>query len=128
MPQLTSTVSQVPCPTRPTVNPSHIKIARAEEVPGSFRIDTSIVAIEYAAPAASDLGGRIERRLCEVGVPLLGDEGGIAGVGGGRGEGEHMNAFNVFGVCAEVGCVVDLVLEQLDTTSMIAPKAKGLCG
>lgn len=35
-----------------------------------------------------------------------------------------MDAFDVFGIGAEVGCVVDLVLEQLDTMSMIAPKAK----
>lgn len=124
MRQLTSTVSQIPCPTRPAVNPLHIKIARAEEIPGSFRVDTSIIAVEYPAPTASDLGGRIESRVCEIGVPLLGDECGIAGVGGGRGEWEHMDAFNVFGICAEVGRVVDLVLEQLETMSMIAAEAE----
>ena len=124
MHQLTGTVSQIPRPTRSAVNPPHIKIARAEEVPSSFRVHTGIVAIEYPSPAASDLGSRIESRVCEVGVPLLRNEGGVAGVGGGGGEWEHMNAFNEFRIGAEVGCVVDLVLEKLDSMSMLAPKAK----
>ena len=39
-----------------------------------------------------------------------------------------MDAFNVLGIGAEVGCVVDLVLEKLDTMSMIAPGAELLIG
>lgn len=78
-------------------------------MPGGLGIDEGQVGVQDAAPAVGDV---VDAAGVEEGVPLLGDEGGAAGVGAGGEDRQHVDALDKLDVGAEVGDVVDLVLEQ----------------
>lgn len=104
--------SHIPSPRRPLVQPLPPKPFLREELPSPLRIDARQIPVQDPLPA-TDVGGRIGGRVVEVGVPFLGDEVRFADVRCRRDEGEHVDALDVFGVVAEVGCVVDFVFKEL---------------
>ena len=85
-----SSKSQIPSPTRPTIQPTPIKPLLTEKLPRSPRINARQIPIQSAFPAASYVGGGVGRGVVKVGVPFFEDEGCGACVGCGGGEGEHM--------------------------------------
>ena len=121
---LTCTICQIPSATSTAVNPTRIKILSAEKFPRSSRIDACIISVQNPTPAASDLGCRVECSVGKVSIPLLGYESGVASVGARRREGKHVNAFNILWVRAKVGCMINLVLKQLDL-SLAPGRARG---
>lgn len=87
--------SQVPRPTRSSINPAHVEVVLCEEFPALARIDECQIRVEDAFPTALDggcgIGGSVIGWIEEKG-PFLGDKGGGAGEGGVGEEGEHMDS------------------------------------
>lgn len=96
------TPRQIPRQTRPAINQPQIKPRRGKEVPRSLWIHDGEIGIQDPAPAARDGVGAA---VAEVGRPFLRHERFGAREGRGRGEREHVDSLDVFGVQAEVGCV-----------------------
>lgn len=116
---LTSSVGQIPSQTSPSVQPARVEAARGEEVPGRPRVDGGQIPVKDAPPATDDLVGPA---VAEVRGPLLADELVAAHELRRRQQGQHVDALDVLGVRAEVGDVVDLVLEQ-DPRGLVANEA-----
>ncbi len=113
----TSRPSQIPRPTRPAINPTHIEILLREEIPALTRINQREIGIQDPFPAALNCGRGVWSGWIggvEYLGPFLRYERGRAREGGVGEEREHVDSVNVFSVGAEVGGCVDFVFEELN--------------
>lgn len=113
-------IGQIPRPTGAAVQEADIEVLRREEGVAPLRVDERQVRVQDALPAAL-----YAVKVCPVGkvrVPLLLDKLLRARERGARVERQHVDALDELGVAAEVGGVVDLVLEQ-DARDLVADEA-----
>ena len=113
---------QIPRERRSAVQILWIKSGGREPLPRGLGIDQGQIAVQNAPPAAL---GLIGAAAVEKGLPLLGDEGAAARVRCRRQVGQHVDAVDELGFGAEVGRVVDFVLEQ-DAGHLVRDEAAGL--
>jgi hypothetical protein len=123
---------QIPRPARPAIDPAIIPIppdSISEERKASFRIQQGQISIQDTPPTTiSTLRSIFQRSaVTEDSVPLFFDESTKAKVRGSGVERNHVNAMDERECVAEVGCVVDLVLEE-DAGDFVGHKARRLDG
>ena len=99
----------IPRQTRPTIQILRLKTWTTEKVPRGLRINEGQIAVQNASPAALD---GVDSTVIEIARPFLLNEILAAGVAAQGEDGEHMDTLDEFGVEAEIGCVVDFVLEE----------------
>ena len=118
---------QIPRQTRPVVQILRIKLLPREPIPHADGIDEREVGIQHAPPPARYPVDGIDARRAEIRIPLLRHKAGGADVGGRRVDGQHVDALNVVVRGAEVGRVVDFILEQ-DARVLVGQEVGRLVG
>lgn len=109
MGRLTGRIRQIPRLTGTAVDPARVKLGSTEEIPGSYGIDSRIVAVQDPLPTADNLIGTT---AAEEIVPLLPHKCRTTDKWRARKQRQHVDTLDILDVGAEVGRVIDLVLKQ----------------
>lgn len=98
-PSQASAQRQIPRQRSSIIQILRIEVGSAEPVIRRFRIDERQITVQDPAPTTSNL---VDAAVVEIRRPLLPDEVLVARVARGRVDGDHVDAFDVLGVGAEI--------------------------